>query len=147
MSDDDTLTPPQAAKACRVSLRTFRRWLAAGELEGAYRDEDGYWHIPKTSILGRLPTGAPPEAEPARDDDDGMGSYVARLLSELEVERARRHAAEAIADAERARADAVERALEDVGLALRALAAGATDDDAEPTEGTPRRRRWGRARG
>lgn len=131
----DTLTPREAAERCRVSLRTMRRWLAAGELEGATRDDEGRWHIPPAAILGRLPTGAVPEAPPPSSDE------LAELRAALELERTRRQAAERLADAERARAEAVERALEDVSLALRALSAGTETGAAQPPPEPERRRR------
>lgn len=136
-----TLTPKQAADACRVSVRTVRRWLAAEQLPGAYRTPDDCWHIPLAALTGRLPTGADatPERAPATTTTSSVTEHELRL--ELAVERARREAAELLADERGRRADKLEAALESTLATLRAqtlqLGPGATPGSLEPTMSAP----------
>lgn len=51
-------TVAEYAKARRITDRTVKRWLAAGELPGAQKDEQGRWLIPadadRTEASGQL---------------------------------------------------------------------------------------------
>jgi hypothetical protein len=160
MSADGTLTPAQAARAVRRDIRTVRRWLAAGMLEGAYRDAAGGWHIPRAALLEHLPAGASPDAPSStpdtpsaapvdRDELERLRAEVAELrLRVAHVDELRR------ADAELRRA--LEANLDDARQALRMLEArpagpvmGAPSGPVMPTPPTPevappRRRRWAR---
>ncbi len=124
------LTISQAAASCGVSRSRIRRLLDAGAFPNAgQEDQPGkgasarVWHIPAPDLLAaglipnrttdrgeataRLP-GGPPEQVPAHE--------VAALRVELDQERERRRAAEALA-AERA------ANLDDLRMALRLLEA------------------------
>ena len=139
-----------AAEATGTSRTTIRRRLDAGELPGAYRiDGDGAWRIPVEDLLAAGLTLARP-AEDGPQDDPRVGR-VAELERLLDVERARRQAAEELA-AERA-----ER-IGDLRVVLRALEAGAPPTPAAqvpPAPAAPETRRddaerrpwWRRRRG
>lgn len=125
------LTPREAAERCRVSIRTMRRWLAAGELEGAFRTADGHWNIPPHALMGRLPRSKPaPEPTPvvAAPTSPPVGDAIVELRLELAIERERRAAAEQLADERGRRADelgqALERALGALEAHTRQLGAG-----------------------
>lgn len=132
-SEGDTLTPKQAAEACRVSLRTVRRWLSAGELEGAYRDPEGNWHIPHAAIIDRLPAGAAAEETDTRTRV-ALRVELEHARNELELERTKRIGAERLAEAAERLADAERRRADDLSSALKALMPGPEAP----------RRRWGR---
>lgn len=132
------LTISEAVQACEVSRATLKRRLGAGELPGAYKDEEGSWRIPVDVLLAagfRLHRPGPVH-EPAQTQGhepsivDELRDRVARLTAEL---------AEA-----RARAEERDRALATLELALRTLGPAPTSPNVEPTPG-PRRRRWRRS--
>jgi hypothetical protein len=117
-----TLTPKQVSEACRVSLRTVRRWLAAGQLPGAYQSSDGCWHVPPGALTGRLPTGAAPA--PERAPTPAPADELERLRTEL-AELRHRDELRALELAHAAELRRVlEANLEDARRSLRILEAG-----------------------
>lgn len=154
------LTPRQAAAQCGVSIRTMRRWLTAGELDGAHRDAEGHWQIPPTAIVGRLKPSKPeqpelPELNATRDELGQVRDELNATRLELATERANREALELVANerldrvrsAER-RADVAERNLHELIGKMPQLGPGPATPTpaptpAEPTE-HPRRRWWNR---
>lgn len=147
----DTLTRRQVADACRVSLRTVSRWLERGELEGAAQDADGVWHVPRTAILGRLPTGATPEPGPPADSLSQVG-HAPEELEELRAENAELRRRAELAETERRHAETLAAALrdnlDDARRALRILEARApvtppeTPPAPAPDSSSSTRRRW-----
>ena len=51
--DEDTYTPPEAARILRLSRRRVTQMLNAGEFERR-QDESGRWHIPQRVVHARL---------------------------------------------------------------------------------------------
>lgn len=154
------LTPRQAAEQCGVSIRTMRRWLNAGELEGARRDADGHWQIPPTALMGRLKPSTPeqptlPELNATRDALADVRDELNATLIELATERANREALELVANerlervrnAER-RADMAERNLSELIGKIPQLGPGPSTPAPTPTPAEhtehPRRRWWNR---
>lgn len=141
MSERPTLTVRQAAKATRVSMRTIRRRLSAGEFPNATQDTSDRlmpWRIPVDDLLAAgmtlyAPTPAD-EDEPAPQVQHEQRDELDVLRAEVAEWRRRAEVAEAIADERAAR-------IEDLGVALRALAAGSPIEDEDAGQ---RRRRWGR---
>jgi hypothetical protein len=134
-----TLTLSEAVQACGVSRATLKRRLGAGELPGAYKDDEGSWRLPVDVLLAagfRLHRPDPVhEPVPAQGHAPGLvdelRDRVARLTAEL-------------ADA-RARAEERERALSTLELALRALGPGPAVS-APQLGAIPKRRWWHRDR-
>jgi excisionase family DNA binding protein len=125
-----TLTIAEAAQVCGVSTSTIRRYLRAGRFPGAQQvprripGQPGQWRIPTQDLLGAgldrqrpTPSGPSEERQSAGDPPDAVADRerVQALVHALELERARRQAAEVLA-AERARTivtlEAALRALE-----------------------------------
>ena len=52
--EEDTYTPPEAARILRLSRRRVTQMLNAGELEGIQDPETGRWHIPQRAVHERL---------------------------------------------------------------------------------------------
>lgn len=146
-TDRPRLTIREAADAAGVSQRTVRRRVAAGAFPGAAKDETdpfGPWTIPVEDLLAAgftlyAPTPEAPALSTQVDDAE-----VAHLRAELDLERVRRQAAEAIAADRLARAEAAEHALAAVTEALAAIGPGETAAAPAPVTETPQpRRRWG----
>lgn len=130
-----------AADACGVSRSTIRRHLDAKRFSGAYREDGplgpgtGPWLIPLADLLAvglhpnspRSDDGLSQRTPPDRGGVQNGQDPVLSLRHDLELERARRQAAEKIAD-ERARTiEALEMALR----LLEAPARPAADDESE----------------
>jgi len=83
------VTASAAARLCNVGRKTILRRLAAGKIPGAEQALDGVWRIP---VSGLRAAGLDPQA--------GLRSTpsLAQLQIELAEERARRVAAEALAE-------------------------------------------------
>jgi excisionase family DNA binding protein len=112
-----TLTVAEAAQVCGVSTSTIRRYLRGGRFPGARQapspvpGQPGHWRIPTDDILEAgldwqqlTPSG---HAEQHQAPGEPAGAWADRdrvqaLEHALELERARRQAAEVLA-AERAR--------------------------------------------
>ena len=121
-----SLTIAEAARLCGVSTSTIRRYLAAGRFPTAHQQpspipgQRGLWRIPTQDLLAaglrpRQPHRADQEqkTEPSgqRTADQPADDRVRELEHALELERARRRAAEDLA-AERAHTiQTLERAL------------------------------------
>lgn len=137
-----TLT--EAAQRCSVSRSTLRRRLAEDSFPSAWKDGTGQWRIPLGDLLaaGLAParpavvassdqvqsplTGLTEHAQPRADSSD-VAQLKAALTEQAQAVRERDH----LLSAERARANAAERAaalmsehLSDVRAALRMLEAG-----------------------
>jgi excisionase family DNA binding protein len=118
-----TLTVAEAARVCGVSTSTIRRYLRAGRFPSARQapspapGQPGQWRIPTQDLLGAgLDRGRPTplgqlDDHQATGEPADVGERVQALERALELERARRKAAELLA-AERARTiSALEAAL------------------------------------
>ena len=133
--EEDTYTPPQAARILRLSRQRITQMLQAGELEGAQDPDTGRWRIPQRVVHERLkdrparglPSVSPqrpPEAardaaelvEEVRALERALGRLEGRLeLTEQaestlreQLERERRRA-----DEERERAERLQRELDE----------------------------------
>jgi hypothetical protein len=109
MSDErPALTLTEAAKATGVSRGTLRRRLDSGEflnacrLDGPVGTGTGPWVVPIADLLGAGLTLHSPDDdqsdEDKPDDHRDVDLRIRDLEHELELERARRRAAEAFAD-------------------------------------------------
>jgi len=114
----------EASLATGATRATLRRDIDAGRFPGAFREDTsrgsglGIWRVPVADLVAagyslRSESAAVPEP-----DRTGLENEVRELRAELERERERREAAEALA---RERAEA----LEDAQRALRAMLASA----------------------
>lgn len=65
----DLLTPGQAAERMGVSVRTLYSYLNSGKLEGAFKDDRGYWQIPEEAILALGAPAAPKPPKPPEPDE------------------------------------------------------------------------------
>lgn len=112
----------EAARRCGIGRATMTRKLQADEIAGATRDEDGHWRIPLSGLLAaglRPDRPAPAEDRSPQDhsedtsDVDHVAAAVelAELRGQLAVERARREAAEQLANERAARIDDLRHAL------------------------------------
>lgn len=110
----------EAARRCGISRATMTRRLQADAIPGATRDESGAWLVPLSGLLaaGFHPDRpAPPEEQQDQDTtaDALRDAHHARELAEvraaLELERARRQAAEELATERAARVADLRRAL------------------------------------
>jgi len=139
--EEDTYTPPEAARILRLSRRRVTQMLGAGELEGHQDPESGRWSIPQRVVHERLkdrpargrpdksqerPTEGGEEAAELRDRVEDLSRELGRLEGRLELtevtestlreqlERERQRADEERkrADAERERVERLERELE-----------------------------------
>lgn len=130
----------EAARRCGISRATMTRRLQADAIPGATRDESGAWLVPLSGLLaaGFHPDRPAPAEEEGPQDQDAADAlrdaHHARELAEvraaLDLERARRQAAEELA-AERAARVA------DLRQALLALAPPETPQDAPETAPQP----------
>lgn len=128
----------EAARRCGTSRATMTRRLQAGAIPGATRDAAGAWLVPLSGLLaaGFHPDRpAPPEeqqdqdAEAATADalrDAHHSRELAEIRAALDLERARRQAAEELAAERAAR-------VSDLRRALLALAPPETPQDAPET--------------
>lgn len=138
-------TLAEATERCGVSRSTLKRRLAAEELPNAYKTPKGEWRIPVSDLIsaGYRP-GAPDwgSAQLANSEIQNLDlERAAELERELVLERARRVAAEQIAEERRGR-------IEDLQLAMRLLeapramdsssqsTARSSDPVREPSEGS-----------
>lgn len=139
--EEDTYTPPEAARILRLSRRRVTQMLNAGELEGSQDPESGRWSIPQRAVHERLkdrPARGRPdksqerateggeEAAELRDRVEDLSRELGRLEGRLELtevtestlreqlERERQRADEERerANAERERVEKLERELE-----------------------------------
>lgn len=126
--DGGKLSLREAATAFDVSRPTLTKALASGKLSGE-RDDTGAWRIDPAELARvyapRKAAETPPEAAPA-------GAELVELRAALEVERAKREAAERLAEERRER-------IEDLRRLLPAPAGEGRGDDRSVT---PPRRRW-----
>lgn len=130
------LTLSEAVHACGVSRATLKRRLTAGELPGAYKDDEGSWRLPVDGLLAagfRLHRPEPVhEPAPTQAHDPGLIEELRDRIARLNTE---------LADA-RARAEERERALATLELALRALGPGSATTAPAPAAMT--KDRWWR---
>jgi hypothetical protein len=78
--EEETYTPPEAARILRLSRRRVTQILATGELEGTQDPETGRWAIPQRAVHERL------KDRPARgraDDNRQRPSEAPRRLRSL----------------------------------------------------------------
>ncbi len=125
--DEETYTPPQAARILRLSRRRVTQMLNAGELEGR-QDESGRWHIPQRAVHARLKDrpgrGRPDdiigherspeaasEAAELRDRVEGLQRELGRLEGRLELTEVAESTLREQLERERARADRLEEEL------------------------------------
>jgi len=122
MGTDTTFSISQAAEVCGVSRSRIRRLLDAGRFPHAQREvvtgapaSAQPWTVPLSDLLSAGLTVNRPE-QATEQPSNGAETEMMRLRHEVEIERTRRLAAEAIA-AER------ERTIEGLQTALRVLTA------------------------
>ena len=115
----------EAARRCGISRATMTRRLQADAIPGATRDESGAWLVPLSGLLaaGFHPDRPAPAEEEGPQDQDAETATAealrdaqhARELAEiraaLDLERARRQAAEELAAERAARVSDLRRAL------------------------------------
>ena len=79
--DEETYTPPEAARILRLSRRRVTQMLNAGEFEGR-QDESGRWHIPQGVVHARLkdrPARGRPDDQEPRQGASGAAQEAAEL--------------------------------------------------------------------
>ncbi|QIM18085.1 hypothetical protein G7066_04395 [Leucobacter coleopterorum] len=130
MTTRPRLTVTQAVAAFNVTKRTLQRGLAAGDLDGATKDNSRQWPIPVEALhaLGFVarqatPNGASPTPDGA-SEITSLRSILHDTQQQLETERRLREAAETNAN--------------DLRTAMRMLKATA----ATPAPLRTNRRRW-----
>jgi hypothetical protein len=69
--EEDTYTPPQAARILKLTRQRITQMLQAGELEGMQDPDTGRWKIPQRAIHARLAD------RPARPRSEGRGTSQA----------------------------------------------------------------------
>ena len=72
--EEDTYTPPEAARILRLSRRRVTQMLNAGDLEGAQDPETGRWSIPQRVVHERLkdrPARGRPDKDQVRSAEGG----------------------------------------------------------------------------
>jgi len=129
------LTITEAAQAAGKDRRTVRRWLEDGRLDGAHQI-DGRWVIPVESLIGagvHLHRPKPPAGPPG--GQRSTSGVIDTLREELAAAQARAKDAEVRARIAEALAEERRRALDDLRVALRALAPGPPDG---PPAGLPK---------
>lgn len=159
----------EAARRCGIGRATMTRRLQAGEIAGATRNDEGHWQVPLTGLLAAglrpdRPTLLEDDEQDADDtgqsDDIAAAVELAELRGQLALERARREAAEQLADERAARIDDLRhvlRALEaptDPAHEEEPQANQPAQADQDPARSTPaqpegvagRLRRWWRGR-
>ncbi len=129
--DEDTYTPPEAARILRLSRRRVTQMLNAGELEGTQDPETARWSIPQRAVHERLKDrpaklrGRPPLAKPGqerpaeggeeaaelRDRVEGLQRELGRLEGRLELTEVAASTVGEQLERERARADRLEEEL------------------------------------
>lgn len=134
------LTLAAAVEASGMARSTLQRRLREGAIPGARRTESGGWAIPYAGLVAAGIIGATTPADAPRKVD--AAAELETVRAELDLERARRIAAEALTDAERARAELALQYVDDLRAALadarRMLPSGSAPADA------PARSRWWR---
>jgi hypothetical protein len=157
-----TVSMGEAVRTTGVARSTLQRRLAAGQIEGAYRNADGGWVIPMNGLIaaGFLPRTTPPDeaVEPDPDEIAALRAEVERLsaaVAEIPRLRGEVETLRAVNHAQTEHLTDLRKALE----TIRALPAGTppptaptverVPDDATSTEvllAAPRRRWWSRSR-
>lgn len=76
-----TVSMGEAVRVTGAARSTLQRRLAAGQIDGAYRNAEGGWVIPMNGLIaaGFLPRTTPPDATPEADPDE-----IAALRAEVE---------------------------------------------------------------
>ena len=164
-----TMTRPSfnlsdAARLTGVSRSTMRRYREAGDFPDAYKNTDKQWMIPLENLLakGLKPIGEVsrtvtltgqdqdhPQAGPV-DAPNPLADEVAKLRTELAVERAQREGVENLLTEVRRRADLAEMALRQIEAPKGPVPAdpAPTPPPAQPVETTvpeaPKKRWWNR---
>jgi hypothetical protein len=144
-----TVSMGEAVRTTGVARSTLQRRLAAGQIEGAYRNADGGWVIPMNGLIaaGFLPRTTPPDeaVEPDPDEIAALRAEVERLSAAVaEIPRLRGEV-EKLSAVNAAQAEH----LRDFRIALetiRALPAGTPPPTAPTVERVPveveQRPRW-----
>ncbi len=124
--EEDTYTPPEAARILRLSRRRVTQMLGAGELEGHQDPESGRWRIPQRVVHERLkdrPARGRPdksherlaegreEAAELRDRVEDLQRELGRLEGRLELTEVAESTIREQLERERARADRLEEEL------------------------------------
>lgn len=145
-----TMSMGEAVRLTGASRSTMQRRLAAGQIEGAYRNAEGGWVVPMSGLLaaGFVPRTTPAE-EPLEADPDEIAALRAEIdrLSAAVAEIPRlRGEIETLSAVNAAQAEHIR----DFRVALetiRALPSGPPAKTAEPAsvEPEPRRRWWKRS--
>lgn len=138
------LSLAEAVAATGKSRNTLRRFLKAGEIEGATQLPGGSWAIPVEGLLAAGLSLHRPDRGPAPHPAPGSAPGTTEELDRLrdEVTRLRVELASA-----RTAAEERGRALEDLRVALRMLTGPAPTtapvrDPQGDTADDPRRKRW-----
>lgn len=76
-----TVSMGEAVRVTGAARSTLQRRLAAGQIEGAYRNAEGGWVIPMNGLIaaGFMPRTTPPDVAPEADPDE-----IAALRAEVE---------------------------------------------------------------
>lgn len=150
MNTRPKLTVAQAVAAFDVTRRTLQRRLAAGELDGAAKDNAGHWSIPIEALhaLGcgarknvpqdttRATNGATKSGETFPQKEYQLTPNSAPEIASL---RAILHDTQQQLEAERRLREAAERNSEDLRTAMRMLE---STSEKTTTAEPPTRRRW-----
>ncbi len=123
MVEEDTYTPPEAARILRLSRRRVTQMLNAGDLEGRQDPETGRWSIPQRAVHERLKDrpargrpdkspegtmGGVEEATELRDRVEDLQRELGRLEGRLELTEVAESTIREQLERERARADRLE---------------------------------------
>ena len=124
MTDEEprepSMTITEAAQAAGVARSTVRRRLDLEEFPRAWREPEPpqRWRVPVADLLAAgLDVHRPSRQDSEPDPEPPRLPETARLAAELELERARRQAAEALAQ------ERLDR-IEDLRASMRQLEAG-----------------------
>jgi excisionase family DNA binding protein len=134
-----TLTLPEAAERLEMSVRTLRRMVQAGQLEGAYLAPGKYgetWQVPVATVEQYLTR-----------DRQKVPTATARTQQELDELRHRVQQLEHDLELQRALADERRHQLEQLHMTMRMLTAAQAATPApqpEPTPAEAPRKRWWR---
>lgn len=130
MTTRQAWTITEVAQRCGVSKSTVRRYRESGRFPSAWKDDSQQWRIPLEDLLavGWKPVDPDRVSEPA-PPVSGPTERERELESLLAVERAKREAAERIADM-------AQESVEDLRRAMRMLEAGSVSNP-EPAPAAP----------
>lgn len=124
--EEDTYTPPEAARILRLSRRRVTQMLGAGELEGTQDPGTGRWKIPQRAVHERLKdrpargrpdkdqdraTEGSEEAADLRDRVEDLSRELGRLEGRLELTEVAESTLREQLERERDRADRLEEEL------------------------------------